>query len=98
MTNSEVDAKVIEITTIEAQIKMLKELVEKGKQELKDECDARKVDVLDTGANRVWYVVTKKRGLDTTKAKEYLTNNANIDDFMKESYETRFSIKHILTR
>lgn len=92
MNNEKINEKVLEITLLEAQIKELKKLIEANKDELKSELDERKVDNIDTGACKVTYTIVEKNNLDTKLAKEFIKNNANIDDFIKKSTETRFTV------
>ena len=94
MTNTQIDAKVFEIEMIEAQIKELKALAEARKAELKAELDSKQVDMIDTGINRVWYKLVEKNSLDTKKAKAELDKVGKLDDCMKSTVETRFTITH----
>lgn len=92
MGNNKIDEKVLEITLWEQQIKKLKDLVEKNKDELKAELDSRVEDSIDTGACKISYIAVVKHTLDTKEAKKFISENANLDDFIKKNTETRFTI------
>lgn len=92
MTNTQIDAKVFELDMLEAQIKELKALADARKSELKAELDERKVDMIDTGINRVWYKLVEKNSLDTKLAKAELDKVGKLNDCMKNTVETRFNI------
>lgn len=98
MDNNMIDEKVLEITLWEQQIKKLKDLVEKNKDELKAELDSRVEDSIDTGACKITYILVEKNNLDTKKAKEYLKENAVLDSFIKKSIEPRFTVTLTTTR
>ena len=70
MTNMQIDAKVTQIELLEAQIKELKAIVDSAKAELKAELDEQRVDVIDTGINKVWYEAYEKTTVDTRALKE----------------------------
>ena len=98
MDNNMIDEKVLEITLWEQQIKKLKDLVEKNKDELKAELDSRIEDSIDTGACKITYILVEKNNLDTKKAKEYLKENAVLDSFIRKSIEPRFTVTLTTTR
>ena len=70
MTNLQIDAKITQIELIEAQIKELKAVVDSMKSDLKAELDEQKVDMIDTGLNRVFYEPYEKSTVDTKALKE----------------------------
>ena len=69
MTNIQIDAKVTSIEMLEAQIAELKAVVDSYKAELKAELDEKKVDVIDTGLNKIWYKAYEKTSVDTKALK-----------------------------
>ena len=69
MNNIQIDAKVNQIEILEAQIAELKAIVEGAKAELKAELDEKKVDVIDTGLNKIWYKAYEKSTVDTKALK-----------------------------
>lgn len=97
LNNEAIDKKVFELESLEMQVKELKEAIETIKDELKGELDKRQEDCIDTGFNRVWYKLVAKNNLDTKKAKEFIAENANLKDFIKETVEPRFTITHKTT-
>lgn len=94
LNNEMIDKKVFELEALEAQVKQIKAVIDGLKDELKGELDERKTDCIDTGFNRVWYKLVTKNNLDTKKAKEFIAENANLKDFIKETVEPRFTITH----
>lgn len=98
MDNNKIDEKVFEITLLEQQIKKLKDLVDKNKEEIKEEIIARDVETIDTGACKVSYLTVVKNNFDTKKAKEFIGQNANLDDFIVPKPENRFTVTVITTR
>lgn len=70
MNNLQIDAKVTQIELLEAQIKELKAIVDATKADLKSELDERKVDVIDTGINKVWYEAYERTSVDTKALKD----------------------------
>lgn len=70
MTNTQINAKITEIELLEAQVKELKAIADALKNDLKEEMDTRKVDMLDTGTHRVFYEVYEKSSVDTKALKE----------------------------
>lgn len=91
MTNTAIDAKVTQINLLEAQIKELKALIDASKSELKAELDERKVDMIDTGINHIFYEVYEKRTLDTKAIKEA----GLYDEYSKTSVNTMFKITSV---
>ena len=70
MNNLQIDAKVTQIELLEAQIKELKTVVDSYKSDLKAELDEQKVDVIDTGINKIFYEPYEKSTVDTKALKE----------------------------
>jgi len=70
MTNYEIDTKVNQIEMLEAQIAELKAQVEGHKADLKAVLDEEKVDVIDTGINKIWYKAYEKSTVDTKALKD----------------------------
>lgn len=93
MNNTQIDAKVFEIDMLEAQIKELKALADTRKAELKAELDERKVDMVDTGVNRVWYDGYTKKTLDTKAIKA----DGLYDKYTKEQTVLTFKITKVTT-
>ena len=70
MDNNQLNAKVTQISLLEAQIKELKALVNSAKSDIKAELDERKVDMIDTGINRIFYEAYEKTVVDTKALKD----------------------------
>ena len=70
MTNEVINAKIINIELVEAQIKELKALVDASKKEIQDELDERKISMLDTGMYHIFWDVYDKKQLNTKRLKE----------------------------
>ena len=88
MNNTTIDAKVTQIELLEAQIKELKALVDSTKADLKAELDSRKVDVIDTGINRVWYEAYERTTVDT----KALKNDGLYEKYSKTSTNLMFKL------
>ena len=88
MNNLQIDAKITQIELLEAQIKELKAVVDSAKADLKAELDEQKVDVLDTGINKIWYEAYEKTTVDTKALKEA----GLYDKFSKKSVNLMFKL------
>ncbi len=88
MNNLQIDAKITQIELLEAQIKELKAVVDSAKADLKAELDEQKVDMLDTGINKIWYEAYEKTTVDTKALKEA----GLYDKFSKKSVNLMFKL------
>lgn len=88
MNNLQIDAKVTQIELLEAQIKELKAVVDSYKSDLKAELDEQKVDVIDTGINKIWYEAYEKTSVDTKALKDA----GLYDKFSKKSVNLMFKL------
>lgn len=88
MTNEQINAKIIQIELLEAQIKELKAIVDSTKADLKAELDDRKVDMVDTGIYRIFYEAYDKKAVDTKKLKE----SGLYDQYSKTTTSIMFKI------
>ena len=88
MNNLQIDAKVTQIELLEAQIKELKAVVDNYKSDLKAELDEQKVDVIDTGINKIWYEAYEKTSVDTKALKDA----GLYDKFSKKSVNLMFKL------
>lgn len=91
MTNEMMNAKVTEINLLEAQIKELKAIVDGLKGDLKAELDERKVDMIDTGLNHIFYEVVDKKIVDTKRLKA----DGMYDKYSKSSTSLMFKITSV---
>ena len=91
MTNTTINAKVTEMNLLEAQIKELKALADSIKADLKAELDERKVDMIDTGINHIFYEVYSKKTVDTKALKA----DGVYDKYAKESLVTMFKVTSV---
>ena len=88
MNNLQIDAKVTQIELLEAQIKELKTVVDSYKSDLKAELDEQRVDMIDTGINKIWYEAYEKSSVDTKALKEA----GLYDKFSKKSVNLMFKL------
>ena len=88
MNNLQIDAKVTQIELLEAQIKELKAVVDSYKSDLKAELDEQKVDMIDTGINKIWYEAYEKSLVDTKALKDA----GLYDKFSKKSVNLMFKL------
>lgn len=91
MNNTQINAKVTEMNLLEAQIKELKALADSIKADLKAELDERKVDMIDTGINHIFYEVYSKKTVDTKALKA----DGAYDKYAKESLVTMFKVTSV---
>ena len=91
MNNTQINAKVTEMNLLEAQIKELKALADSIKADLKAELDERKVDMIDTGINHIFYEVYSKKTVDTKALKD----DGAYEKYAKESLVTMFKVTSV---
>ena len=91
MTNATINAKITEMNLLEAQIKELKAVADSIKADLKAELDDRKVDMIDTGINHVFYEAYSKKSVDTKALKA----DGLYDKYAKDSVVTMFKITSV---
>lgn len=88
MTNTLINTKIAQLRALEAQINSLNKQAEAIKNELKGELDTLKVDSIDTGIHKVFYLVYEKASLDSARLKE----EGLYDKYTKSSLVTQFKI------
>lgn len=91
MTNQEINAKVAEIRRLEAEAEKVKQQVDTLKNQLKAECDARKVDKIETGLHNIMYSCCTQNRVDTSKLKAAGLYN----QYTKESTVLKFMITDV---
>lgn len=91
MTNEKMNATVLEIKALEAQIKELEAYKDSLKDELKSEMDERKVDKVDTGMFKISYIPVETSRFDSTKFK---TEHPDVyGEYLKSSTYLRMDIR-----
>lgn len=91
MTNQEINAKIAEIRRLEAEAEKVKQQVDALKDQLKAECDSRKVDKIETGLHNIMYSCFTQKRVDNEKLKEAGLYN----QFLKETTSLRFQITDV---
>lgn len=88
MTNAKIDEKVARINELEAQAAILNAEITSLKDELKKECDNRKVDSILTKLNKISYIVFEKHQVDSKALKA----DGLYEKYAPKVTQTRFTI------
>lgn len=93
MQNEMISAKVAQLRALEEQSKLINAQMEVLKNELKAELDARQVDSITVGPDRIWYIIFERKQADTDKLKKA----GLFEQYSKKSVVTQFKFTTSLT-
>lgn len=88
LNDGQINAKITQIQMLEAQAKELKAVADSIKDELKNELDERKVDMIDSGMYHVFYEAYEKKSVDT----KALKSDGLYEKYSKTSMNLMFKI------